>query len=45
LSGRDISEALVAAGVDPGVQEAECGFTGAEARVVEECDDGGGDLL
>jgi hypothetical protein len=44
LPGRDISETLVPAGVDPGVQEAEDGFAGAEARVVEEGDDGGGDL-
>jgi len=45
LPGRDIGEALVAAGVDPGIQEAEYGLAGAEACVVEECDDGGGDLL
>jgi hypothetical protein len=44
LSSRDISETLVSAGVDPRVQEAEDGFAGAEARVVEEGDDGGGDL-
>jgi hypothetical protein len=45
LPGRDIGEAVVSAGVDPWVQEAEYGLAGAEACVVEECDDGGGDLL
>ena len=44
LPGRDVGEALVAAGVDPGVQEPEYGLAGAEARVIEECNDGGGDL-
>jgi hypothetical protein len=44
LPSRNISETLVAARIDPGVQEAESGFAGAEARVVEEGDDGGGDL-
>jgi hypothetical protein len=34
LPGRDISEALVSAGVDPRVQEAQYGFPGAKTRVV-----------
>ena len=45
LPGRDVGEALVAARVQPRIQEAEGGFAGAEARVVEEGDDGGGDLF
>ena len=45
LPGRDVGEALVAAGVDPGIQEAEYGLAGAETCVVEKCDDGGGDLF
>jgi hypothetical protein len=34
LPSRDISETLVAARIDPGVQEAESGFVGEEASVV-----------
>jgi hypothetical protein len=44
LPGRDIGETLVSAGVDPRVQESENGLAGAKTGVVEECDDGGGDL-
>ena len=45
LPGCDVGEALVAAGVNPGVQEPEYGLAGAETRVVEEGNDGGGDLF
>ena len=45
LPGGDISETRVSTGVDPWVQESEDGFAGAKTCVVEECDDGGGDLL
>ena len=44
LPGGDVGETLVSAGVDPRVQESECGLASAKARVVEKCDDGGGDL-
>jgi hypothetical protein len=44
LPGCDVGEALVSAGVDPRVQESECGLASAKARVVEKCDDGSGDL-
>ena len=44
LPGGDVGETLVSAGVDPRVQESECGLASAKACVVEECDDGGGDL-
>lgn len=44
LPGRDVGETLVTAGVDPRVEETKDGFAGAETRVVEKCDDGGGDL-
>jgi hypothetical protein len=45
LPGGNISESLVSAGVDPRVQETEDGFAGAETSIIEECDDGGGDLF
>lgn len=45
LSACDVGEALVAAGVNPRVQEAENRLAGAETGVVDEGDDGGGELF
>jgi Ca2+-dependent lipid-binding protein len=44
LPGGDVGETLVSARVDPRVQETEDGLAGAKTSVVEECNDGGGEL-